>query len=441
MSQISRMTCASFFTKYITDPSAKELSPKQRKIALLFSVIIGLLTFWIYHAIVAVARSNLDRQIVRLPSQKFDPTIFKIKDKAQVFQYLQEFGEQATTADLGSGEYTPDEVAAVVELCPHLEDMVISTDAVPQHLLRRIKRLPKLNTLDLRLNQPGSGQGLLQVLQNSNRSKRWSVSYTSETQQGDAPSLESIRQFSRVELYLFNQGLTCDQIVREIAGSPHLKTLGFSVEELSEDLADAIQKMKELETLTVHIKKKNSGLPAALFERLLNALKLSHLNLNIVEFNKELSDRIKASKLVSFGLEITDLPRNNLREVAAIQGLKSFSLSVREWSRLGGFPLGLLSVLGELQKSSTLESLTLERCTMIDPNPLSEFAKFPALRFLKVPNLTEIDSKGLEKLADCRHLRTLVLSSFVPQPEHREAIRALHRKKIRLVTHSKTKKS
>lgn len=447
MPQIFRMTCANFFTKYIADTRAKELSPKEKKVALLFSIIIGLLTAWIYHAIVSAARCKLDERVVRLPTDELDPTVFKTQRKGELLHQLKEHGRKATSLDLRSEKYTVAELEEVITLCPNLETMAISIDRVPKRLKRSIKSLTNLKTLDVHLTQDlardASSQRSLKALQSMDKLKRWSLSHAAlKAVEGglEHPPAQAAEK-ERVELCLFDKEVTCDEIVEEIVLSPHLRTLSFSVEKLSEALAEQIKKMEKLEELSMTINAvDDSGLPEDLFEQLLKAPNLQTLNLNIPKFNKELSDKIKASQLVSFRLEILNLPRDHLKSIALIVGLKSFYLDLFSWYDKGGTPSNLGTVLTQLKSSQTLENLTLKRCRSIDPNCARILKKFPALVSLELPSLVEIDSRTLEMLKDCLCLKKLVLSNFSPEDCHEKALQALQRKGIDVVTKKKSSK-
>jgi arsenate reductase-like glutaredoxin family protein len=433
---IQRLNFNNFFTKYIVDTNAKELTKQDKTIALIASLIIGVCTIWLVQGIVAIIRCKLDqKKITVLPMPKFHEPL-KIKSKTELFNVLERDGSKVNVLDLRYSPLTENELERVVALCPNAQKIAVRSNGIAEKFLESMQTLGSLRVLDIIMTEeakpsPKDIKNLKSSLSTARLSfQKLAIPSLSRPSLAD----ENIQEFEEVdpqpnkplEYCLILDETTKDELTQQISASPQLERLEFKIGELSTELADKIKNLNELNKLDIDFSvADNPKLTPKAFETLTKTPKLAELSIKIPEFTEDLAAKLRnAKELTKLHLELQKAPSlKATQSIAATPGLKKLSLDVIDWIQNQQF---LISTLTYLAKSQSIENLTLKRVQTFDQRCIGVLKKMGSLEKLSLPSIRNMDFHALAKMADLPNIKKVVINhSFVLTDDHIAAIEAL----------------
>jgi len=434
---IQRLNINNFFTRYIVDTHAKELSKKDKTIALVASLILGVCTLWVVQAIVAIVRCKLDqREVVVLSMPKLDAHL-KTKSKEVLFTRLEKNGGEASYLDLRYMNLTEEEIEKVISLCPNVEKIAIQTDGISKTLVQSVKSLNKLEGLDINLSLGAKPSfkniKTLRKIPSINRFSLQRTRHSADLAQDNLVKMDEIEE-DVVELSLFSKEVTSEELEEKISSSPKLQKLEFQIGKITNKLATKIKKLKFLEVLNIDLSAADEPvLSKEAFGLLMELPKLTTLYIKIPEFSPVLAAMLKnAKKLASLSLEVEkNLTRPVITSITGIVNLTKLSLNVLAWINNQNF---LTTLLVKLGSNKTIEDLTMKRLQVLDRRNVESLIKMESLKRLVLPSLKNIDSSALEALGEKSTIETIKLDSFVPKKAHQEVLDKLSENGIHVTT-------
>lgn len=433
---IQRLSFNNFCSRYIIDTQSKKLSKKDKTIALVASIILGVCTLWLPHAIVAIVRCKLDqREIIILSKPKVE-CVLKTKNKDELFKRLEKDGANVTELDLRYAHLNEKEIEKAIQLCPKATKIAIKTNSVSKPFLSSVQSLKKLQELDIHVhkNAVPSRRSIAQTFVRMPSMQRLSLQKSSPRLSVDE---EQDTNEDIVELSLFSKEITGEELIERISSSPNLQKLEFQIGEVTVKLAKKIKELEHLEELGIDLTiADNPVMSKEAVNHLMQLPALTAFYLRIPKLSVPIATQLsKAEQLESLSLELSDAIQPHVAtQIGRIKNLKKLSVDVMEWLENNNFFTSLFTNLSRLK---SLEELTIKRINSVDKRAIAVLKGLKSLKVLSFPSIKHIDNEILREFGNIPNIKTIVLSRMKVKSDDQELndlIAELESKGIEVVT-------
>lgn len=352
------LNAANFLGHYLVEPTARELSKKDSKVALVASIILGFFTAGLLHLSIAFVRLCLRGRLTKLPEHSSTSESSKHKKMVEInnstdfMNYVREHGAEITKIDKRNFInndliLTDDQIKEVITLCPNLEKFGFVCEELSVETAAALKTLTSLRAL-----------GITVVTELDKK-------------------IEEVKTLK-------------PEVAKEIAEIPELTLLELQMEKITPEITQALQGAQKLEVLRLRLLFQIDEPSAKALSQIPN---VNSLTLDVLTFRNE------EIKLHIFN----ELPKMKSLKKLKVRRLPAL-ISISPPKRMNA------------KAKRKMGNLEVEQPKV--PNPIAvQLAKIPNLEELSFPILSTIDVKTVELLGAIRNLKYLDLPNLHPKNE------------------------